>query len=189
MTAAAAGLDVVDLAQLAGFDDLLDHLHILGQARLEADGDDLAALLLGAADFDRLLKRHAHRLFKQDVQAVLKGVHGADAVVAVVDADAHRVHGDGVHHFPEVDERGRVHLMLLEELSRLAGDQVAGRDDLHVRLIEVRLDVGVGDAAGADDADAQLCFAVHGGLFGHVGGEVVHVKRHKMNPPCFFYGY
>ena len=48
-TTAAAGLDVVDLAQHAAFYDLLDHLHVLVQTGLEADGEHLAALLFGTA--------------------------------------------------------------------------------------------------------------------------------------------
>jgi hypothetical protein len=46
--------------------------------------------------------------------------------------------------------------VLLEKGCGLAGNQVGSRHDLHVRLVEISLDMGAGDPAGPDKADAQL---------------------------------
>ena len=64
-TTAAAGLDVIDLAQHAGLSTMrLDHLHVGVIAGLEADGQDLAALLLGAADFNGLVQSNGKAAFR-----------------------------------------------------------------------------------------------------------------------------
>ena len=183
MTAAAAGLDVVHAAQLAGLDDLLDHLHVGVQTGLEADGHDLAALLFSLADFHGFVQRDGHELLQQHVQAMLQSVDGAHGVVAVVHANADGVHGHGVDHLLVVLEGGGLDLVFLQELFGLAGDQVTGGHDLHVGLMQVSLDVAVGDSAGADDADTQLLLAVNGLFFRHVGAEVVHIKSHDPVPP------
>ena len=109
---------------------------------------------------------------------MLKGVNGADRMIAVVHADAHRIHRDGVDHLLVIFKGGRFHFEFLEERFRLAGDQVARGDDLNVGLMLIRFHMAVRDSAGADNADAQLPVAANRLLFRHVAREVVHVKCH-----------
>ena len=183
MTTAAAGLDVVHAAQFAGLDNLLDHLHVGVQTGLEADGNDLAALLFSLADGHGFVQCDGHGLLQQHVQAMLQRVDGAHGMVAVVHAHADGVHGHGVDHLLVVFEGGGFHVVFLQEFFGLAGDQVAGGHDLYIRLMLIGADVAVGDSAGADDADAQLLLAVNGLFFRHVGAEVVHIKSHDSVPP------
>ena len=64
--------------------DLFDHLHVLIQPGLEADGQQLAALFLRADDGRRLLHGHAHGFFQQHVHPVLQRVNGALGMGGVV---------------------------------------------------------------------------------------------------------
>ena len=115
---------MIDLAQLAGLDDILYHLHIRIVSGLEADRDDFAALLLSLSYLDSLVESHAHRFFKQDIHAVLKGIDSTLGMGHVICTDADRiellivdkllvaaVHPDALRGVP-----------LFEELLRLAGN-------------------------------------------------------------------
>ena len=168
--AAAAGLDVVDVAQDAGLDDLLDHLHVLVHTGLEADGNHLAGLLLGLADSDGLFQGDAHGLLQQDVQAGLQRVDGALGMGAVVGADADGVQVQGLvgQHLGVVAVAlNAFHAQVCEELLSLAGDQVGTCHDLNVGLLQVADHVSLGDPAAADDTDADLLGSVNiaGGLY------------------------
>ncbi len=155
--APAARLDVIDFAQLAGTDDLLDHLHVLVHAGLEADGEQLAALFLGAHDGGGLVERDRHGLFQQHVQTVLQRVDRAGRVLRVVGADAHGVQLLRVDHgFMVRVAAHALHAVPVEELFRLARDEIGARHDLHVRHFFVALDMALGDPSRADDADPQL---------------------------------
>ena len=162
-TAAAAGLDVIDLAQHTAVHDALDHLHVFIHARLEADGEQLAALFLGAHDFHSLFGGDAHGLFQQHVHTRVERVDGGLRVGHVIGAVAHRVelfrlqHGGVVRVIP-----GALHAPLLSERFRLAGDQVGQGDDFHIVHLEEALNMGFGDPAGADNAVLQLAFALFG---------------------------
>ena len=154
---AAAGLDVVDLAEFPRLYDLLDHFHILVHTGLETDRQDLAALLLGAHDLHRFLGGDAHRLFQKDVHALPERVNGRDRVLTVVGADRDRVQFLVVEQF--LVARIAAHAfktVSLEERLGFAGDQVRARDDLDVLHLLIAFDVRLGDPSGADDADLQL---------------------------------
>ncbi len=157
-TTAAAGLDVVDLAEDAGVDDLLDHLHVGVETGLEADGDELAGGLFSLADGLGLFQGHGEGLLQEDRDAVLQRVDGGSGVLSVVGAD-----GDAVQIGLVVDqllvggiETDAFHAEALHELLSLAGDQVRGGDDFHVLHELVALDMALRDPAGTDDADLQL---------------------------------
>ena len=165
-SAAAAGLHVVDLAQHARVDDLLDHLHVLVKARLEADGQHLAALLLGAHDLHRFLGGHAHGLLQQHVDALFQRVDGAGRVLGVVGAHADRVQLLVVQHGLVVGvEITVLDAVALGELLRLAGDQIGHRHNLDVLHALIGLDVRLRNPARADDANAQLVLVAHLDLF------------------------
>ena len=162
-TAAAAGLDVIDVAQHAGLHDLLDHLHVLIAAGLEADGEDLAALLLGAHHFNGLVDGDGEGLLQQHVDAVLQGVDGGNGVGGVVGANGNAVQVLFVvdHFLVAGIEAYAFHAEALHESFRLAGNQVCGRDDFHVGHVFIALNVALSDPAGADDTNLQLAGSVY----------------------------
>ena len=179
-TATATGLDVVDLTKLAGLNDLLDHLHVLVKAGLEADRDDLAALLLGAADGNRLVQRDGHGLLEKNRDAVLEGINGALGVGGVVGANADAVKLLGLEHRVVVGVN--VHrvrdIELLQEGLGLAGNDggdgaAFGVDELHRITKQDLMELGL---SGGPDASAnrlkllkKLKLAVILFIIGYVG--------------------
>ena len=157
VTAAAARLEVIDIAQLAGIDDLLDHLHVFAHARLEADGQKLAARLFRLHDGDRFIERHGERLFEHHVDAVLQRVDGAGGVLAVIGADADGVellgvdHGAVVRIIPHALDPEPLHQRL-----RLARHKLGSRNNLYIIHLLIFHDMRFGNPAGADDADTDL---------------------------------
>ena len=90
-SSSAAGLYVINFAKLARFNNLFNHLHIGVKSRLEAYRQNFAALFLCLADFNRFIKRYAHRLFQNNVYAVLQSINCALCVRSVVGANAYCV--------------------------------------------------------------------------------------------------
>ena len=88
---------------------------------------------------------------------MLHGVHGGTRVLTVVGTD-----GDGVQlvlgdHLLVIGIAFDVRKIVLgEELRGLALNQIGTCDDLNVVKLLICLHMGVGDAARADKADAQL---------------------------------
>ena len=165
-TTAAAGLDVVDLAENAAFYDLFDHLHVLVQTGLEADGEHLAALLFRAHDLHRFFGGHAHGLLQQNVDALFQRINGAGRMLRVVGADADRIQLLAVEHGLVVGiELAVLDAVTSGELLGLAGNQIRHGHDLDVLHALVGLNVGFGNPAGADDADAELVFVAHLNFF------------------------
>ena len=141
---------------------MLDHLHVLAVAGLEADGQDLAGFLLAFGHFNGLIERDGHGLFAQNVRAGAHGLAGADVVLRVVGTHGHAV-GLEREQLVVVFEGGHVgQAELVQEGARLAGHDVGRADDLHVGHIQIGTNVGMGDAARADDADTQYA---HGLIF------------------------
>ncbi len=147
--AAAAGLDIVNLAQLAGIYDLLDALHVGAHSGLEADGEDFAALLLGAHDFHGFVHGNGKGLLQHDMDTVLQCVDGAGSVLTVIGADTDGIQflclQHGVSAFIAADA---LQLIGLAELLGLGGNQVSGGYDF------------LRNPAGADDA----YFYFHAGI-------------------------
>ena len=74
MSAAASCLNIVNSAELARLNYLLNHLHISVKTGLEAYGNNFAAFLFCLADSDSLIKSNSHRFFKKHRKTVLKRV-------------------------------------------------------------------------------------------------------------------
>ena len=103
----------------------------------------------------------------------------------VVGADAHGVEvlRLGVEHGLVVGiQTDALNAVALEELLRLAGDQVGGGDDLDVGHLLVALNVSFGNPAGADDADLQLAGDVNLLFLGGRGKLVENSIRHGTIP-------
>ena len=150
---AAADLDVVHLAQLPGCHDPLDLFAVVVVARLETDGQDLAALFLRAHDGESFLQGDAHRLFEQHVLAGLQCHDRTDRVLAVVGADGHRVDVVPPAQLLTGCIRRRFRpAEAVEEFPRLPGNDVRARYDLHVVKRLIRARVCMCDPARADDA-------------------------------------
>ena len=164
-TTTAAGLDVIDLAELARLNNLFDHLHVGIKTRLEADRQHLAALFLGFQQFGSLVHGDAHRLLQQDVDTLFKRIDCRRNVLTVVGADGDRIqmHVRIVQHFlvAAVIALDALKTQLLAERSRLAGDDVRRSDDLGIRIVLIRRDVCFCNPARADDTDAQLAVGIH----------------------------
>src|SRR5699024_8678740 len=142
------------LAELAGVDDRLR----LGDRRHEQlvvgahQGD--ARLLDGVAHLHRLLGAQAQRLLAQDVLAGLGGGHDRGAVQVVRQADVHRVDLRILDQLEEVGVAGGAGL----GGARGEGLGVGVGDGDHAGAVGdrgVAREVGRGDAAGADEADAD----------------------------------
>ena len=121
MSAAAACLNIVNSAELARLNYLLNHLHISVKTGLEAYGNDLATLLFSLADSYCFFKSNSHRFFKKNRKTVLKRVNCAFRMGAVVGANAYRVKVHGVNHFLVIGERLSLYLVILEKLFSLSG--------------------------------------------------------------------
>ena len=91
MASAAAGLQVINLAQLARIDNFFNHLHVRAHAGLEADSQNFAALLLGPHHLYGLVKGDGKGLFQHDIDAGLQRVNGAGGMLSVVGTDTNRV--------------------------------------------------------------------------------------------------
>ena len=166
-TASATRLDVVDITKLARLNDLLDRLHVGVEARLEADGKNLSALLLCLNDVNSLIERYAHGLLKQNVNACLKSVNGARSVLTVVGTNADAVELERLvgEHLNVVLIIGlnAFNAVLFKESLCLAGNEVAACNDLNVGLGLVSLNVSVCDPAGTDNTDTHFFRGVNGG--------------------------
>ena len=183
----AAGLDVVDLAELARLADLLDHLHISVKSGLEADGEDLAALLFCLHNLNSLVEGYGEGLLEEHVYALLECVNCGLCVLTVVGADRNCVESEGlvVEHFlvGSVFGLDAFNAVLFEELCCLAGNEVCACNDLNVGLIEVSLHVRVCDPAASDDTDAKLPGGIDLGLNLSFKG----IKScHRFVCHCFF---
>ena len=154
--AAAAGLDVIDVAQFAGANQVLDHLHVLAVTGLEADGEDLAGLLLAFGHLNGLVQGDGHGLFAQHVHAGFHGLAGAGVMLGVIGANGHAVglQGQQISVFLEGGYVGKAEFV--QERPGLAGNDVGSADDFHIVHVQIAPHVGMGDAAGTDDADAQF---------------------------------
>ena len=169
-----AGLGVVHLAQLPGVDEGLQHLAVRGMTAHETHLDHPVAPADRVLDGGGLGNGAGDRLLHQHMLAGLDGGDGPGGVGVVP-----RAHAD------TVDVVLRQQLMgvgvgaggteLLGHGAGAGGVDVADGDDLHVRVGGVGLEVGAGDAPGADDADSE---SGHGGLLRKkVGMERVGEQR------------
>ncbi len=141
MSAAAAGLNIVNSAELARLNYLLNHLHISVETGLEAYGNYLAALLFCLANSDSLFKSNSHRFFKKNRKTVLKRVNCAFRMGAVVGADRYGVKVHGVNHFLVIGERLSLYLVILEKLFSLSGDKIGAGYYLNIGLLFVACNV------------------------------------------------
>ena len=159
--AQAGGLGVVDLAEVPGVDEGLQHLAVRGVAAHEADldhrvvglDDALELLRLGEGAGDRLLDQHVlARLDSGDRPLGVGVVPGADRD-AVDLGIGEQLAGVGV---------GAPGAVLVGDLLGALEVHVRHGDQLDVGVLRVRGEVGLGDAPGADDADSERG---HGGVF------------------------
>ena len=150
-----AGLDVVDLAQLAGLHDPLDHLHVGVVAGLEADAEDAPGAPRRAGHVDGLVEGHRHRLLHQHVLARLEGVDAGAVVGDVGGADADRSGVPLQQAVVVLVGLGPAQPVRLDERGRFPGHDVADGDHLDVRHVLVRPGVRAGDAPAADDPDSH----------------------------------
>ena len=126
-------MDVVNVAQLAGFDDLFDHLHIGVKARLEADRKDLAALFLGLYDVGRFFDGDGKRLFEKHVDTVFERGNRTARVLAVVGADADGVERFLVEHFLVIGVGVyAAYAEFVKESIGLAGNEVTAGNDFNI---------------------------------------------------------
>ena len=153
--AEGGSLGVVDVTEGAVHSLLLEVLRAHGLAGLVADGQLLAATLLGIQHLLGLDGIDGHGLLAHDVLACVQRVHGDEAVGAVGGADVNHLNG----------LVGQKILVVLVDLGvggavlGLGGlgaldDDVAEGDQLHVgELREGGHMLAVGDTAAADDTD------------------------------------
>ena len=141
MSAAAAGLNIVNSAELARLNYLLNHLHISVKTGLEAYGNNFAALLFCLADSDSLIKSNRHRFFKKHRKTMLKRVNGALRMGAVVGADRYGVKVHGVNHFLVIGEGFSLYAVILEKLFSLSGDKIGAGYYLNIGLLFVACNV------------------------------------------------
>ena len=100
VSAAAAGLYVVDASEFTGIHDFFNHLHILVHTGLEAEREDFSALFFCTDDIQGFLGGDAHGLFQKDMKALVQSIDGTFCVCFVIGADTYRIQiGFSLQHF------------------------------------------------------------------------------------------
>ena len=150
--------DLIDVAETAIFDQLLDDVGFRG---LTADHADLEDFLIGVArgnDLAGEIGVEAHRLFEHDVLAGVQGVDGDGGVHVVGHAD-----GDGfdfriLQKFLVI-RVGDGNAMAFGLFSKLVRQDVAQGDEFRVGDLLVGVRVNRTDRTGTDDTDFD--FSAH----------------------------
>ena len=170
---------------------LLDHLHVGVIAGLEADSQNLAALLLSTADFNGLVQSDGKGLFEQYVYAVLQSVDGRLLMRGVVGADAYAVQLFVVDELLVARiEANALYAELLHESFSLAGNQIGSRNDFNVGHLLVAQYMAFCDPASTDDTDLELTGSIDllglniGGKLGHY---LVSLLAHFQSPLFVWY--
>ena len=115
-------------------------------------------------------------------------------MLRVVGADADRIQLLAVEHGLVVGiELAVLDAVTSGELLGLAGNQIRHGHDLDVLHALVGLNVGFGNPAGADDADAELVFVAHLNFFfnnrlSKLAQDFIAFGCHESVPPCLICG-
>ena len=158
--ASATGLNVVNVAESTGLNDLLDLLHVSVHSGLEADRKDLAACLFSLHNLNSLVESYRKGFFEQNVKSVLERVNSGLCVLTVIGADGNCIKLQGL----VVDKllvRSVIGLcsldsVLFHKCRCLTGNKVCSCNYFNVRLIEKRLCVRIRNPTAADDSYANL---------------------------------
>lgn len=137
---AEARVDVVDVAELAVVDVLLDQVDAVVEAVDNADVKHLARLMLHLLHLERFLVRSRSRLLAQDVLACAQRVDRDRRVHVVRRADRDRFHFRVGEHVVVIDD-GLAAAVLFHGGFRALGDDVAEILDFRFRVVHVGWDV------------------------------------------------
>ena len=155
VTADVVGLGVVKLAEVAGADEVLQHVHVIAVAADKTHHQQLAALLGGSHHLLGLLSVHRHGLFAQNMHTGIQCGNGALGVGTVPGTDGNSIQLLVLHHFVHIGVQMGDTVLFAFFLQALFVD-IAERNDLHIGVGLVAADVHLGDAADADNAYFQL---------------------------------
>ena len=144
---------VGELAEAARLQRLAHLLHRYVKAVLVAGGDLDALLLAAADDLVCVGDAHRHRLFDDDIDAVVDAVQSNLGVDTALGGDADQLRLLLFDHFlivgVAVDRAVVLQLMLCKQVFHLLGDDIADGCELQM-VVEHRLDVVGCDSAAAD---------------------------------------
>ena len=144
---------VGELAEAARLQRLAHLLHRYVKAVLVAGGNLDALLLAAADDLVGVGDAHRHRLFDDDIDAVVDAVQGNLGMHAALGGDAHQLRLLLLDHFLiigiAVDRVVVLQVVLCQKILHLLGDDIADGRELQM-VVEHRLDVVGCDSAAAD---------------------------------------
>ena len=181
------GFAIVDFAQHPGLGQASYSVRIVAKAANEADLQQLARLPGHIRHFPGLTGIEGHGLFAKHMGPApqRRNSHGRMGGIPGTHADAVRL-------FPG-HQLGAVginagNIIILGEAPGLVPIQIAAGNDLTIRHLFPRPDVGVTDAAGSDNRDAQLfhvCFLLYGcGLMIRSPSKTIRPKPRPVTPLC-----
>ena len=153
VAAQIGGLRVVKLAKEVLLHEIAQQSGAFFKAPHKAHHEQLAGLFGGFLHLNGLCCGKCHRLFAEHVLAGFQRGNGARRVGGVPGAHAH---GVDLRHFPEhlrlVGEQA-LHAVFFTHHPHTVGVDIAKRDKLRVRVVQIRLNVVVGNISCANDGN------------------------------------
>ena len=148
---------VIDLAQLAGLNDLAEAVNSGVEAVNHTDVQNLAGLMLSLLHSQSLGINTSCGLLAKNVLACLEGVDGDEGVLLVGGADGNCLDLGIVENYVIILNSGAATVLLYALLSLVKQD-VAEILDLYLLVLHIRGDVStVGDRTATDDRNLHFC--------------------------------
>ena len=148
-----ADVNMVDVAQLAIINDLLDQVHIVVETVDHADVQHLAGLMLCLLHFQSFRIGTGCRLFAQHMLARPEAIDGDGGMDIIGRTDGNGLHFGICQYFMIVRD-GLAAAIGRDGLLGTLGENIAEIEDLSVLVLHIRGDMGiVGNGAAADHSN------------------------------------
>ena len=159
-TAAAdpSAASAVDVAALAGGDDLLQVLGVGVVAVVSHDHENAVVLFACRLHFLRFLNGNGVRLLAEYVQTALHRVNGDDGMEVVRGGDVDGVKLFVVDHLLEIGVSLCVEVVFFDGVGGSFLDDVAESDDFNAGIAQVAVEVMTAHAAETDHTDTEFLF-------------------------------
>ena len=149
------GFGKIDVPQCAFPEEVLQNGAVVSEAADKSNLQQFSAAFGSFFHGQGILHSGGHGLFAQDVFAGIQRCNGAGGVLRVPGADADSVQFRQSQHFIFIG-KGAGHAVFFRHERQLFFVDVTESVQLHPGIVQISLDVFVGNISDADDADFQL---------------------------------